>query len=177
MKTYVLLISRHFPTTHKRKGDRTYFYGKIQLAIGCQDCDEKQDLTGKNISKCNSCHRHAMMNKKLHTIRQNYLLWAKRIKEVQEGTAILSLRHWSGKPYNSPQVEFAQLDKNSGVGIQKIQFNKDDILWFSIDQDLETHIEQLAKNDGLIADDFKDWFKNADLSAPMAIIHFTNFRY
>ena len=35
----------------------------------------------------------------------------------------------------------------------------------------------LAKNDGLSLDDFKAWFKSYDLSQPMAIIHFTSFRY
>jgi hypothetical protein len=38
-------------------------------------------------------------------------------------------------------------------------------------------IEVLANNDGLSLKDFKDWFKGYDLSQPMAIIHFTKFRY
>ena len=37
--------------------------------------------------------------------------------------------------------------------------------------------EQLAKNDGLSLEEFKEWFKGYDLSQPMAIIHFTRFRY
>lgn len=35
----------------------------------------------------------------------------------------------------------------------------------------------LAKNDGLSLEDFKAWFKNYDLSEPLAIIQFTKFRY
>jgi len=40
-----------------------------------------------------------------------------------------------------------------------------------------TDIRTLAKNDGLSLQDFKDWFKGYDFSKPMAIIHFTRFRY
>jgi len=36
---------------------------------------------------------------------------------------------------------------------------------------------QLANNDGLSAEDFEAWFKGYNLSEPMAIIHFTEFRY
>ena len=43
-------------------------------------------------------------DEKIHTIRANYPLWEKRIKEVQFGEAVLSLRYWSDKPYKSEQV-------------------------------------------------------------------------
>ncbi len=35
----------------------------------------------------------------------------------------------------------------------------------------------LARNDGLSLEDWEAWFKDYDLSKPMAIIHFTPFRY
>jgi hypothetical protein len=35
----------------------------------------------------------------------------------------------------------------------------------------------IAKNDGLTKEDFTAWFKPYNLSEPMAILHFTNFRY
>jgi hypothetical protein len=38
-------------------------------------------------------------------------------------------------------------------------------------------LDYLAKNDGLSLDDFKEWFKGYDLSKPLALIHFTKFRY
>jgi hypothetical protein len=136
MKTHVLTVSRYFPATHKRKGDKTKFVDAIYFG-----------------------------NKK-HTIRSNFPLWEKRIKEVQEGKAILSLRYWSGKPYNSKQVEFAQLDKDSGVGIQKANLF------------LLTHkYENVHRNDGLSEDDFLEWFKKTPFDQKLAIIHFTNFRY
>ena len=165
MKTYVLTVSRYFPTTHKRKGEETFFIDRI--------------LAGQTI--------YSNMWKKIHTIRANYELWAKRIKDVKEGKAILSIRYWSGKPYNSKQVEVCQLDKNSGCGVQKVTF-EDELKWGYIEIHPELakmkpipifedgRISGIAKNDGLSLEDFKEWFKNYDLK-PMAIIHFTHFRF
>ena len=41
----------------------------------------------------------------------------------------------------------------------------------------KAELNELAKNDGLTLPDFKEWFYKYDLSTPMAIIHFTKFRY
>ena len=101
---------------------------------------------------------------KLHTIRANYSLWEQRIAEIQAGKGVLSIRQWVGEPYKSKQVEIAQLTANEGVGIQKLIFKSMDRYMF-------------AKNDGLSFKDWKAWFRNYDLSNPLAIIHFTNFRY
>lgn len=162
INTYVLTVSRTFPDTHKRKGESTYFPEKIdQLSFS------------KEVR---------VFIEKIHTIRSNYELWAKRIAEIQKGNAILSIRYWSGKPYKSKQIEICQLDKDSGVGIQKINFINS-VMAISIQVDKKyTKYENpfaviVAKNDGLSLEDFKDWFKNYDLSKPMAIIHFTKFRY
>lgn len=81
MKTYVLTVSRNFPTTHKRKGEPTHFFINIDAGI------------------------------KKHTIRDNYPLWKKRIDDVNAGIAIISLRYWSGKPYCAPQIEHKQFGK------------------------------------------------------------------
>lgn len=161
MKTYVLLVSRTFPKGHKREGEGTFFVEKILAALGFSY------LNDENI-------------KKPHTCRKNYELWAKRIKEVQEGKAVLSLRYWSEKPYRSKQVEFAVLDKDSGVGVQKLLFGINDLLYPVAGEGIwlrGLNLENLAKNDGLSIEDFKDWFKNYDLSKEMCIIQFTEFRY
>ena len=173
VKTYVLTVSRLFPTTHKRKAEPTYFPEKI--------------ITGRIMAGFLEQHfnRHGLNfeiyhSSKLHTIRSNYPLWEKRIKEVQEGKAVLSLRYWSGRPYSSKQVEFAVLDKDSGCGIQDLIFLNRNILdpIIAINSDcLELDINDLYENDGLSFNDFKEWFKKYDLSKPMAIIHFTRFRY
>jgi hypothetical protein len=39
------------------------------------------------------------------------------------------------------------------------------------------YVTDIPQNDGLSPEDFKEWFKKYDLLEPMAIIHFTKFRY
>ena len=166
VKTYVLTVSRTFPKYHKRAGQDTLFVEKIACALFCNgDCDE-----------CN------FKQKKIHTIRANYDLWAKRIEQVQNGEAIISLRYWSGKPYNTKQIEFCQLDKDSSVGVQKLEFytDRDEVPRLKsplINNFSEPEIETIAHNDGLSYEDFKELFKIYDISEPMAIIQFTDFRY
>ena len=159
MKTYVLTLSQNFPATHPKKGQPTLFMEKILHGI------------------------------KVHTIRANYNLWENRIEQVQRGEAVLSLRYWTGKPYASKQVEFAQVTKEHGVGIQMLTFGRAynpktddwdgeyDLRLGTVDDEVHASPWLLAKNDGLDVVDWADWFKNYDLSKPMAIIHFTKFRY
>lgn len=177
---YRLGVSVIFPKTHPRVGEETYFREKILFALGCPDCETKQDLSGKYISPCNSCWCHAQLTPKIHTIRSNYPFWEKRMKKVQAGEAVIELFHWSGKPYDSNQIVFATLDKDSGCGLQKLGWTIDNsgdnrpIL----SENCEILSENiLARNDGLSLEDFKAWFKSYDLTKPMAIIHFTKFRY
>ena len=150
MKTYVLMISRTFPASHPKKGQRTNFISAMWHAD------------------------------KLHTIRANYPLWEKRIKEVQEGKAILSIRYWEDIPYRSKQVECMQFVQHSDLWIQKLVFSDNDFHQAVIDADsmlIRPSLYSLAKNDFLSISDFKLWFKKYDKTKPMAIIHFTQFRY
>ena len=147
MKTYVLTISQQFTTTHERKGQDTNFIPLI------------------------------LQGSKKHTIRGNYDLWKKRFDKINAGEAVLSIRVWEGKPYNSKQIEMLQLDNTNGIGIEKVIF--DDYLYscridgtrFSVSS------ENIPDNDGLSLGDFEEWFKGYDLSNEMVIIHFTDFRY
>lgn len=157
MKTYVLIVSREFPSDHKRKGKQTFFVEKINQGV----------FPDKHLG---------IISSKIHTIRSNYQLWEKRISDVHEGKAVLSLRYWSGKPYGSKQVEFARLDKDSGVGIQKLVFGESFIILPKVNEAVIS-LSELSKNDGLEISNFLSWFESYDLSEPMAIIHFTNFRY
>jgi len=175
MTTYVLTVSKTFPATHKRAGEQTNFIEKILLAKMRQDNPKMTVSAEKN---------GVAFTPKIHTIRSNYELWVKRIEQIQKGEAILSIRYWSGKPYNSKQIEICQLDKDSGIGIQGVIF---DICDWSIAHiytkgEIDTKLlfpsyVKLSKNDGLSVEDFKEWFKNYDLSKMMAIIHFTEMRY
>lgn len=156
MKTYVITLSRHFLADHKRAGEETHFKEKFLLGHGLTDYDTPSMA-------------------KIHTIRANYPLWEKRIKEVQEGRAVLSIRQWTGKPYRSRQIEIAWLTAANGVGIQKLELTND--LSECIVGDHRYSYVSVAKNDGLHPADWLAWFSCYDLSKPMAIIHFTKFRY
>ena len=181
VKTYVLTVSIYFPKTHKRAGEPTCFVEKIlseQIACGLISKNEVEKYEPFSMFIFNTD------TPKIHTVRANYPLWKKRIDQVQKGEAIVSLRFWSGKPYNSKQIEFCQLDKNSGVGIQALYFEFERLLepFVSMEDSengtqtyLSTH--EIAVNDGLIYPDFKEWFKSYKLNEPMAIIHFTHYRY
>ncbi len=147
MKTYVITLSRSFPAKHSKAGMPTGFKEKF------------------------------LRGEKMHTIRANFQLWEKRIKEVQAGDAVLSIRQWTGKPYRSKQVEIAQLTATDGVGIQKICFLGEDFNGGYIQKGVFPSNEILAINDGLSVEDWEEWFRNYDLSKFLAIIHFTKFRY
>lgn len=179
MKTYVLTVSKNFPTTHPRKGEPTCFMDKINASVICRK---------RCFGECELCKNYKWLSsQKLHTIRSNYDLWKKRIDKVNEEKAILSLRYWSGKPYNSKQVEFLQLTSKDGIGVQEICFDDHICDWsdtafiYELVNDNQIYrdikFSVLSGNDGLSIQDFKDWFKGYDLSEPMAIIHFTKFRY
>ena len=175
MKTYVITLSKQFPAGHERAGKSTMFQDKFLLGISCPDCPTEQDLSGENISPCNSCQR-ACMQSKIHTIRENYPLWEKRIAEVERGEACLSIRQWTGKPYRSKQTEIARLTKEDGIGIQQLEF-VDSKLGLPRIGIVYQRKHELALNDGLSFEDWENWFKNYNLTQPMAIIHFTKFRY
>ena len=147
--TYVLTVSKQFPKTHKRSGESTGFVENLQKLFSNE-------------------------SKKIHTIRGNYDLWKKRADKINEGTAVLSIRYWSGKPYNSKQVEICILEK---IGLQKILF--DDYLYSCLIDNKRCSVssDSIPEKDGLNDSDFEDWFKGYDFDNPMAIIHFTNFLY
>lgn len=148
MKTIVLMVSKVFPAYHPRKGEPTNFKEKI--------------LSGK----------------KIHTIRGNYELWKKRIDQVNAGTHKLVLKSWIGRPYHTSQEVVATFDKNSALGVQKLEFDEKDLCSLNINS-VVLDLLTVALNDGLYIHDFCHWLKKGkyDLSKPMAIIQLTGFRY
>ena len=144
MTTYVLTVSQKFPTTHKKSGQSTGF----PLAI-----------------------KH---NNKIHTIRGNYDLWAKRFEKINAGKAILSVRIWEGKPYASKQLEIFKYDYTHKIGIEKLEDPTNFV--FALIEGKQINWDLVAKNDGLSFEDFCEWFK-VRTNSPMAVIHFTDFRY
>jgi len=128
-KTYVLIISEYFPSYHFRAGQKTHFVEKIK------DGSKK------------------------HTIRHNYEFWKKRIDKVNQGLAVLDVRVWTGKPYNSKQKSICILEK---AGIDKYP---DHII-----------LDEIAQNDGLNGEDFLAWFRGCPTKLD-AVIYLTDFRY
>lgn len=146
MKTYVLIVSKYFPKTHKKYGKSTGFVENISKLF-TNDCD------------------------KIHTLRSNYELWKKRANEINNGNAVLSIRHWSEMPYRSKQIEISKLEK---IGVEKLK-HPDNLIFASIEGKM-INWEDVAKNDGLSFEDFCEWFKSRQ-KEPMAVIQFTDFRY
>lgn len=112
---------------------------------------------------------------KIHTIRANYTFWEKRFKKIEAGEAILSVRYWAEKPYKSPQIEIEKFTRWDNIGIQKIEFTPD--LSECIIEGRHYNCSDVAKNDGLLTEDFIHWFKSYKIDKPLVIIHFTKFRY
>ena len=160
MVTYYLNLSQVFPSYHPKAGKPTNFEGAFNA--------------GQVFNRGSEClHRHP----KLHTIRANYEFWSKRFEKIDAGKACLSIRQWIGKPYGkgSTQRELMRLTHENGIGIQKLQFVKNK--YCLIDNFCLPSVRILANNDGLSLEDWADWFRQYDLSKPLAIIHFTNYRY
>lgn len=171
LKQIVLILSGQFMKEHPRAGEPTYFKEKIQLAVF--DWEQPTIMSDS-----------AAIMPKLHTIRADYDGWIEKIAAVNRGEAFLRVVTWAGEAYRSPWVDVAVLTKDDGIGVQPLIFPEHFMLpvvcgesypnptWYKDIQCVE-----LGKNDGLEFADFKAWFKGYDLSKPMAIIHFTKFRY
>lgn len=171
---YKIPVSPRFLSGHPRAGEKTDFVEKI--------VNNKSIYGGLESTRLLSQEEFGV---KIHTIRKNYPLWKKRMQKVYDGRAVIDLCYWvkpGGRftPGNE-LITFATLDKDSGCGVQKIEFKNDSLLNYKIDERLDDVrlflVGIIQANDGLSIEDFDAWFKNYDLSEPMAIIHFTSFRY
>jgi hypothetical protein len=130
MKTFVITISKTFPSYHHRKGEPTYFNSGLTL------------------------------RRKKTTIRGNYKFWKRRVDLINAGEAVLSVREWIGKPYFSKQQELMQFTKvgiqkcdvefYKGYGFITI----DDRLKYDV-----LTVISVITNDGLTTEDFAAWFK------------------
>ncbi len=148
-KKVILTLCRVFPVTHYRAGEPTDFEGKLKSG------------------------------EKKHTIRYNAKnVWDERYKGIASGAKYLSVREWTGRPYNSEQREFAQYEK---IGLQHITMTYDssDAVPQAWVDDKKVPVEVLAKNDGLSVEEFVEWFFGSSKSNVFegVVIHFTDFRY
>lgn len=148
-KKVVVMLSTTFPVGHKREKQPTGFRESL--------------LAGK----------------KIHTIREDAKgLWQKRCKEINEGKKYISIREWTGRPYNSEQRIIKEVHQ---VSLQKITIvrtaeHKEPRCWVDGKQ---VPIDQVAANDGLDNDDFISFmfFGLKGIIFDGVIIQLTDFRY
>lgn len=173
-KTYVLMISTKYLTYHPKAGQDTYFDIKLKNGLSVHN----EALLSYYDKDCNKT-KMLITGRKIHTIRANYTLWSERIKQVQAGKAVLSIRIWSGQPYKSKQREIEKITKENHPAVEFVMIGKSTAAvseHFLSQRLIDVSLEELANNDGLTIEDFKDWFKNKATFIG-AIIHFTPFRY
>lgn len=145
----IVSLCRVFPKGHRKAGEATDFEDKVKDG------------------------------RKIHTIRYNGNdVWAKRYKDIMEGRKYLSLRQWTGRPYNSEQREIAKLEK---IGLQKVTMtysSGDSLPQVWIDGKLQD-IEAVAKNDGMTVEEFVEWFfgNSKENIFEGVVIQFTDFKY
>lgn len=147
-KVAVLTLSQQYQKGHPKEGLPTEFVEKLKAGV------------------------------KLHTIRSNYGLWAKRAEQINAGKMELSIRVWSGKPYRSQQIEVARLTK---LGVQRVcitRMGADHEPAVEIDgRIIDRGASMLSKNDGLEYWDWFSWFLKSTTQFEGVILQFTNMRY
>lgn len=129
-----------------------------------------------------------LQGRKIHTLRLDAKgKWAKDIKDVSEGRKFISVRQWTGRPYNSEQIEIGQLTEGEnahGMGLQHFALKWSKVggkvvASMSVDGHL-IPISEVAAHDGLSEADFLAMFtdnKKDEGCTQGVVIHFTNFRY
>lgn len=138
----VLTVSRFFPAYHPRKGEPTAFPEKIMAYLA----DKVPNWTMKDDFVLYDWHTYYnCTNPKLHTIRAG--------NRWNEGEWA-SLKVWSGRPYHSRPVEFAQVQLKK---IYPFELTDSGYKVNGVDAGFDA-LSCLAENDGLTIDDFECWF-------------------
>lgn len=135
----VITFSTQFPTTHPRKGVKTFFPEQIlsSLGIGVKQVNEEFRPYLNDFALLDGL-------KKVHTIRAGNR-W--KVREY------FSPRIWTGQPYKSKQLQFAPPIQIKKIWTFRVDDNGiwlDDMLW-------QSPYDAIARNDGLDNQDFIDW--------------------
>lgn len=152
----VITFSRTYPSYHPKAGQPTYFIEKFlssildadHIAQHYRNLEILKSIGGYDITTLD-LRPIECFKPKHHTIRAGHR-W--------KAGDWFSPRVWSGKPYNSKQVQFAP-----DIQVKKtwdIEVDGDGCIWIVSDTDNEDPIilEALAKNVGLTLDDLQAWF-------------------
>lgn len=151
-------FSTKFPSKHPKEGQPTYFVEKIlnSLEIDFRNKEYLHMLIALNKEKNQHLLQpffenlnHSIFDEKIHTIRVDtkkpiYYTFTPEI--------------WSGKPYNSTPIIFAP-KISAKTQIISIYPSYDVYVSINYFGTFGTeNIHDLAKNDGLLHNDFRDWF-------------------
>jgi hypothetical protein len=157
----VVTLSRQFPSYHPKAGQPTYFvenvwaslYRKVLLGIGRPIGLEKEYDSFVSTEPFSFVDKEPLRAKR-HTIRIG--------RRWKDGD-MASIRVWSGKPYNSPQIKVCEDVKVRVVNIVIDYDNKwvdiiSPFVFFSLSINDVVCIK-VAANDGLSVQDLLDWFQ------------------
>jgi hypothetical protein len=165
----IVVLGKKFPPKHLKAGLETYF----SLRVKCGQILNDGINAGCWFPYCGMC-KLCYERGKIHTCQSNYEYWAKKINRLKEVGGMLSVRQWGKVPFRLKQEVIVDISAEY-VGIQRAMFTEDMKGVYIDDNFVLT--EELADNDGLSLEDFLAWFKDHDPSRPLAVIHFTKFRY
>lgn len=163
-------LSRTFPAGHPKAGQYTYFVEKFLKCLykfdNLEQLSDRIFAVNKHriesgvisaVQVCRFCNDidfgvYKSCDPKHHTIRSGH--------SIKDGEAI-SVRCWSGKPYNSPQIILAP---DIAVRVAPINIKEEEQFFpFKLDIQIYNGViigeYLLAKNDGLLKQDFIEWFK------------------
>jgi hypothetical protein len=155
----VITFSRVFPSYHPRAGDETYFVERLWKSFYSKEVGLPSNFhsfvdayIGADLIQHSSFESNVELYDRIepkhHTIRAGH-----RFKSGDW----FSPRVWSGKPYNSKQIQFApdiQVKKvySFSIGLGAIYIDQQ--RWID-----KSFIAKVAGNDGLEMQDFLDWFQ------------------
>ncbi len=144
-KCYVLMLQSHLPKGHPRAGKKTDFESLVARGV------------------------------KIHTFRENYHELKRQAMNINNGLAYMSLRVWTGKPYNSPQREVKRLYKiEVQYVLAKIEHG---LLCITIDGKLQHSPWAIASSDGLSHDDMQHWLCYKEKPFKGCLVQFTDHKY
>jgi hypothetical protein len=146
----VITLARQFPSYHPKAGGLTSFTQKVCRSLLIEVPIELRRFN--TIVVDGDMWYEPTMEPKHHTVRLG--------RRWKDGD-MASLRVWSGKPYNSPQIKICEDVKVRVVDIvldfkNRLIYRKDGSVMHVIPALF------LANNDGLSLQDFLDWFKHKE---------------
>jgi hypothetical protein len=150
----VRTISRKFLKGHPREGEDTFFVERFLAAMNVKINDEYYDL----LKVLNKDVDAQILHNFFYSLNQD--VFRKKIHTIRSGNHfkagdIVSIRCWSDKPYNSPQIKIWFDTAVIAVSTFRKTGNNFFVSEFKLQ---ERGRLLLASNDGLSYNDFLAWF-------------------